>query len=30
MAEFINPLAYLGDQMTKLTTEIGFKAFQNA
>ncbi|MDP3135856.1 MAG: acyl-CoA dehydrogenase C-terminal domain-containing protein [Burkholderiaceae bacterium] len=29
MAEFINPLAYLGDQMTKFTTEIGFKAFQN-
>jgi hypothetical protein len=30
MAEFINPLAYLGDQMTKFTTELGFKAFQNA
>ena len=30
MAEFINPLAYLGDQMTKLTAELGFKAFQNA
>ena len=30
MAEFINPLAYLGDQMAKLTTELGFKAFQNA
>ncbi|HSV46818.1 MAG TPA: acyl-CoA dehydrogenase C-terminal domain-containing protein [Ramlibacter sp.] len=30
MAEFINPVAYLGDQMTKLTTEMGFKAFQNA
>ena len=29
MAEFINPLAYLGDQITKFTTEIGFKAFQN-
>jgi alkylation response protein AidB-like acyl-CoA dehydrogenase len=29
MAEFINPLAYLGDQVTKLTTELGFKAFQN-
>ncbi|MES2977160.1 MAG: acyl-CoA dehydrogenase C-terminal domain-containing protein [Pseudomonadota bacterium] len=29
MAEFINPLAYLGDQMTKFTTELGFKAFQN-
>jgi alkylation response protein AidB-like acyl-CoA dehydrogenase len=30
MSEFINPVAYLGDQMTKFTTEIGFKAFQNA
>ncbi|MES3011408.1 MAG: acyl-CoA dehydrogenase C-terminal domain-containing protein [Pseudomonadota bacterium] len=30
MAEFINPVAYLGDQMTKFTTEIGFKGFQNA
>jgi len=30
MAEFINPVAYLGDQITKLTTELGFKAFQNA
>jgi Acetyl-CoA dehydrogenase C-terminal like len=29
MAEFINPLAYLGEQMTKFTTELGFKAFQN-
>jgi alkylation response protein AidB-like acyl-CoA dehydrogenase len=29
MAEFINPIAYLGDQMTKFTTELGFKAFQN-
>ena len=29
MAEFINPLAYLGDQMTKFTAELGFKAFQN-
>jgi hypothetical protein len=29
MAEFINPLAYLADQMTKFTTEVGFKAFQN-
>jgi alkylation response protein AidB-like acyl-CoA dehydrogenase len=29
MAEFINPLAYLGDQMTKFTTEVGFKGFQN-
>ncbi len=30
MAEFINPIAMLGDQMTKFTTEIGFKGFQNA
>jgi len=30
MAEFINPIAYLGDQLTKFTTEIGFKGFQNA
>ncbi|OJX31770.1 MAG: acyl-CoA dehydrogenase [Burkholderiales bacterium 68-12] len=29
MAEFINPIAVLGDQMTKFTTEIGFKGFQN-
>jgi hypothetical protein len=29
MAEFINPIAYLGEQMTKFTTEIGVKAFQN-
>ncbi|MDR6212821.1 acyl-CoA dehydrogenase C-terminal domain-containing protein [Paracidovorax wautersii] len=29
MAEFINPIAYLGEQMTKFTTEIGFKGFQN-
>jgi alkylation response protein AidB-like acyl-CoA dehydrogenase len=29
MAEFINPLAALADQMTKFTTEIGFKGFQN-
>jgi hypothetical protein len=29
MAEFINPLAYLGDQMSKFTTEVGFKGFQN-
>jgi alkylation response protein AidB-like acyl-CoA dehydrogenase len=29
MAEFINPIAYLGDKMTKFTTEIGFKGFQN-
>ena len=26
MAEFINPIADLGDQMTKFTTELGFKA----
>ena len=30
MAEFINPVVYLGDQMNKFTTELGFKAFQNA
>jgi alkylation response protein AidB-like acyl-CoA dehydrogenase len=30
MAEFINPVAYLGEQMTKFTTELGFKGFQNA
>ena len=29
MAEFINPVAYLGEQMTKFTTELGFKGFQN-
>ncbi|MGH8858577.1 MAG: acyl-CoA dehydrogenase C-terminal domain-containing protein, partial [Polaromonas sp.] len=29
MAEFINPLAYLADQLTKFTTELGFKGFQN-
>ena len=29
MAEFINPIAGLGEQMTKFTTEIGFKGFQN-
>ncbi|MCG2591215.1 acyl-CoA dehydrogenase C-terminal domain-containing protein [Ramlibacter sp. XY19] len=29
MAEFINPIAFLGDQMTKFTTELGFKGFQN-
>jgi alkylation response protein AidB-like acyl-CoA dehydrogenase len=29
MAEFITPIAMLGDQMTKFTTEIGFKGFQN-
>ncbi|MEY2735431.1 MAG: hypothetical protein RLZ58_840 [Pseudomonadota bacterium] len=30
MAEFINPLAGLADQITKFTTEIGFKGMQNA
>ncbi len=30
MGEFITPIAILGDQMTKFTTEIGFKGFQNA
>ena len=29
MAEFINQIAVLGDQMTKFTTEIGFKGMQN-
>jgi hypothetical protein len=29
MQEFINPLAELGEKVTKLTTEIGMKAFQN-
>jgi alkylation response protein AidB-like acyl-CoA dehydrogenase len=29
MSEFINPIAYLGDKVTKFTTEIGFKGFQN-
>jgi len=29
MAEFINPIAYLGEQVTKLTTELGLKGFQN-
>ena len=29
MAEFINPIAILGEQMTKFTTELGFKGFQN-
>ncbi len=29
MAEFINPLAVLADQMTKFTTELGFKGLQN-
>jgi len=29
MAEFINPLAVLGEQINKFTTEIGFKGLQN-
>jgi hypothetical protein len=29
MAEFITPIAILGDQMSKFTTEIGFKGFQD-
>jgi hypothetical protein len=29
MAEFINPIAMLGEQLTRFTTEIGFKGFQN-
>jgi len=29
MAEFITPMAVLCDQMTKFTTELGFKGFQN-
>jgi len=29
MSEFISPLAGLGEQMTKFTTEIGFKGYQN-
>jgi len=30
MLEFVNPLADLGDKVTKLTTELGMKGFQNA
>jgi alkylation response protein AidB-like acyl-CoA dehydrogenase len=30
MSEFITPVAMLGEKITKLTTEVGFKAFQNA
>jgi len=30
MQEFVNPLADLGEKVTKLTTEIGMKAFANA
>jgi len=29
MQEFVNPLADLGDKVTKLTTELGMKAFAN-
>ncbi|NUZ06698.1 acyl-CoA dehydrogenase C-terminal domain-containing protein [Piscinibacter koreensis] len=29
MQEFVNPLADLGEKVTKLSTEIGMKAFQN-
>jgi len=29
MQEFVNPLADLGDKVTKLTTELGLKAFAN-
>jgi len=30
MQEFVNPLADLGDKLTRLTTELGMKAFGNA
>ena len=30
MQEFVNPLAELGDKVTKLTAELGMKAFANA
>jgi hypothetical protein len=30
MQEFVNPLADLGEKVTKLTTEIGMKAFKDA
>ena len=30
MQEFVNPLADLGDKVTKLSTELGMKALQNA
>jgi alkylation response protein AidB-like acyl-CoA dehydrogenase len=30
MQEFVNPLAELGDKVTKLTNELGMKAFANA
>jgi len=29
MQEFVNPLADIGDKVTKLTTELGMKGFQN-
>lgn len=29
MSEFITPIAVLGEQLTKFTTELGFKGFQN-
>ncbi len=29
MSEFITPIAILGEQMTKFTTEVGFKGMQN-
>jgi len=29
MQEFVNPLADIGEKVTKLTTELGMKAFQN-
>ena len=29
MAEFINPIAVLGEQITKFTMELGFKGMQN-
>ena len=29
MSEFITPIAMLGEQMTKFTTEVGFKGMQN-
>jgi hypothetical protein len=29
MAEFIAPIATLGEEMTKFTTDIGFKGFQD-
>ncbi|WP_374664977.1 acyl-CoA dehydrogenase C-terminal domain-containing protein [Ramlibacter sp.] len=30
MSEFITPVAMLGEQITKFTTELGFKGYQNA